>query len=185
MTKPSNSFDLLQDALEKKIASNHDIFSHATMLDEISKQYSHSVVMQPAPCEPIDSANCVMYALNILFDYSYALVTGEYHANNNFVSSLIEQNRIENVGNNPDLGSLAIYFRESKPVHIGLVYRLGRIRSKWGSAHLYEHPPLEVPSSYGKDVKYFCAIDAEFAFELLQQFSRAVKGNPTFRTFRY
>jgi len=75
-------------------------------------------------------------------------------------------------GINPDNCSLAVYFNGSKVEHVGIVGSEGRITSKWGIGNLYEHQPMEVPYTYGKDVRYFSALDPDVAYELLEKHHR-------------
>lgn len=160
----------LRYALEEMIAANLDVASHAALLDEIAKQFPHSIkqIHFPYP-EPLDECNCVMYALNICPNPSCSPL-GHYWANTNYVRSLIDDCHIAEVGDHPQDGDLAIYFKEGTVTHIGIAQSPGRIVSKWGIGNLYEHSPLEVPSSYGDEVRYFSTIDEDNAFDLLESF---------------
>ncbi|MFC3110344.1 hypothetical protein ACFQAT_28945 [Undibacterium arcticum] len=162
--------DDLRRALQEKIDANREIASHVAMLDEIAKQFPHSVEPIRHP-EPLGDFNCVMYALNICPEPPCSPL-GRYYADTGYVRSLIDQGQLTEVGDNPPEGSLAIYFKEDTVMHIGRVRSPGRVVSKWGIGNLYEHAPLEVPSSYGNEVRYFSTIDKEKAFELLEQFCR-------------
>ena len=51
-------------------------------------------------------------------------------------------------------GDLIVYFSGQSVNHSGIVgNRL--VRSKWGSAHTWEHGVFEVPTSFGSEVRYF------------------------------
>jgi hypothetical protein len=51
-------------------------------------------------------------------------------------------------------GDLIIYFCDRSVNHSGIV-RERLIRSKWGSAHTWDHRVYEVPTSFGSTVRYF------------------------------
>lgn len=47
----------------------------------------------------------------------------------------------------------------------------GRVLSKWGTGHLYEHVVFEVPESYGIAVRFFRGLSYEQGFEHFVQFA--------------
>lgn len=163
-----------RNALQVQIAQNNDFTSHAAKLEEIRLRYPHSIEMLPFS-EPLGECNCVMYAFKFHMESPYTLF-GRFYANTNFVQSLIEQGYLININENPKRGSLVIYFKDGKVEHIGIAFSTNRIVSKWGIGHLYEHEPLEVPSSYGSSIQYFSAIDADRAYELLEMFLKTRHG---------
>ncbi len=55
--------------------------------------------------------------------------------------------------------------------HIGCCVEGGRLISKWGTGHLYEHEVLEVPLSYGKNVRFFKRLSFEEAFKNFARFA--------------
>ena len=55
----------------------------------------------------------------------------------------------------PEVGALVVWFDdERRPTHAG-VWSGTRVRSKWGTAHLWQHGLFEVPESYGDDVAFY------------------------------
>ena len=59
----------------------------------------------------------------------------------------------------PQVGDLAIYLVEiggdREQTHIGRIKSPGRVLSKWGYGHVYEHTLDEVPVEYGEHVRFF------------------------------
>src|SRR5882757_676339 len=55
----------------------------------------------------------------------------------------------------PQIGSLAMYFMDEKWQHVGLLYGSDRIISKWGTFPVYEHEISEIPASYGDRVRFY------------------------------
>jgi hypothetical protein len=159
--------DQLRIALEEQIAQNFDFSSHAVKLEEIRVRFAHSIKLLPFP-EPLQDCNCVMYALDFRMEKPSTLL-GRFYANTDYLHSLINQSHLVDAGTNPGNGSLAVYFNGLKVEHVGVVGSEGRIASKWGIGYVYEHQPLEVPSTYGTDVRYFRSLDPDVAYELLKK----------------
>ena len=55
---------------------------------------------------------------------------------------------------NQRAGALIVYFSGESVTHSGVVGQ-ELIRSKWGSAHTWDHCIFEVPTSFGSTVRYF------------------------------
>ena len=163
--------DALRIALEEKIGKNFDFSTHADMLEELFKLFHHSIRLIPsAHMEPLDECNCVMYALGIRPNPSCSPL-GRYYADTDYLASLIENGYMTELGKSMSDDALAIYFKAEKVQHIG-ISKLGRVTSKWGAGHIYDHAPLEVPLSFGDSVRYFGLIDAELAFDQFLRFNR-------------
>jgi hypothetical protein len=114
-----------------------------------------------------------MFALGIEADPEYFAMAyhcpDHIHANTKFIQFLADRGYlIECDSRGP--GVLIAYLEDSKFRHIGLVVEGGRVRSKWGIGHLYEHAPWETPVSYGSAVRVFepmerdTVLDAFYAF---------------------
>jgi len=134
------------------------------LVDELKKRYPHSIsIVCDSQGQPLRGlASCYEHAFDLtqfeeyedvrLCDYQEGL--DRFIANSVFVRHLMEQGilRQDSV---PLEGALALYFDNDKPVHAGLMKSAGRVSSKWGSGHLWEHELWEVPASYGDDVQFF------------------------------
>lgn len=55
-----------------------------------------------------------------------------------------------------------MYFDGQIPTHAGLVTD-SRVTSKWGSSHIFQHGPLEVPSNYGNSIRFYRKISSREA----------------------
>ena len=160
----------LRVALEEQIAQNFDFDGHAMKPEEIRERFTHSIKILPFS-ESLQDCNCVMYALDFRMEKPTTFV-GRFYAGTDYLRSIIDQSHITDVGINPRNGSLAVYFSGSKVEHVGVVSSEGRITSKWGIGYLYEHQLMELPSTYGTDVRYFSALDPDVAYELLKKYHR-------------
>ena len=68
-----------------------------------------------------------------------------------------------------DAGPIIVYFRDSRPVHAGLVSG-DMVISKWGGEGLlWKHGTWEVPSSYGQEIRRY---DRVFVEAIEQEFER-------------
>jgi hypothetical protein len=120
--------------------------------------------------------NCVMHALGIVDDPGYVrlarMCPSDVHASTHFVKFLIEGNHIaEQSEAAADL--LIVYSDDIQIRHIGRLLRQDLVESKWGIGLLYEHPILEIPSSYGSAIRYFSPIDRDDVIERFIEFAEA------------
>ena len=157
---------ILREALESRISQSRDFNAHALILEMLRKEESHSIKM--TPWDLSIECNCVMYALGLLFEPASSPM-GRYYANTTFVQNLIETGLIaENLV--AAEGDLIVYYKERRVAHIGIFLYHDRVKSKWGIGHLYEHSTLEVPSTYGDEIRLFSPIDPEVAMGALRKF---------------
>ncbi len=59
---------------------------------------------------------------------------------------------------NPLQGDIVTYFSEGKMTHMGRLNEEGRVRSKFGKGHVYEHPIGDVPDYYldkENDIRFY------------------------------
>jgi hypothetical protein len=69
-------------------------------------------------------------------------------------------------------GDIVFYFSvDGRFKHAGRMLADGRIVSKWGIGHLYEHGIFEVPESYGNAVRFFRGLSYDEAFENFMRFA--------------
>lgn len=156
----------LRVALEERIANNIDFDSHATQLESLRGEFGHTIEMLGFD-EPLQECNCVMYALDFRMEQP-STIRGHFYASTAYLKSLVEQGHL--IESEPIDGSLAVYYGDNRVEHVGVTRAAGRIVSKWSIGYLYEHEPWEVPSSYGKSIRYFRPIDSDHAFDLLEAF---------------
>jgi hypothetical protein len=68
-------------------------------------------------------------------------------------------------------GDFVIYLFEGRFGHVGRLQDQRRILSKWGTGHLCEHLLWEVPCSYGHEVRFYQAVDAEGCFDIFVEYT--------------
>lgn len=156
----------LRDAIEQHIANNTNFDNHSVRLEELRVEFSHSIELLEFD-EDNEACNCVMYAMNFRLFPASRILFENFYADTAYLNSLIEQGHL--IGRESNVGSLAVYYRDSREQHSGIVTEDGRIKSKWGTGFLYEHGLWEVPSSYGTSIRYFDPIACSRAIELLRR----------------
>jgi len=93
-------------------------------------------------------------------------------ANPRFAHWLIDHNHLAEVPEDEATeGDLVFYFADSGLKHAGLLRDDGRVTSKWGIGHLYEHELFEVPESYGTYVRFFKPVPYDVAYDHLTHFA--------------
>ena len=97
-------------------------------------------------------------------------VTRTVFPNAAYVEWLLAHVLVETDG--PANGEFVIYFNGVTVRHSG-IWMGGRVQSKWGTGHLWEHALHEVPLRYGDEVGFFCAVPAERCIAAFVVFARS------------
>lgn len=155
----------LQEIIKKSENSNlfettiklHD---QITAIQSLSEKYPHSILLvnEARMDEPATyKYTCYMYAFDLRDVPGLKQMTGgsnDIYPGSVFVSYLIDE-FLEEIGlNDAKDKDYVVYLSEGKIKHAGKVYR-GKVISKWGYGHLWEHALFEVPSKYGNEVRFF------------------------------
>ena len=145
-----------------------DLAAQLVRLEELRAEFGHTVSAMSTATSNL-RFNCVMHALQVeenaeLYRLLVSLTYGpqkelDISMDTGFIRWLVAAGSIAEVS--AEDAELAAYSVDDKYTHIGRVLSTGRVQSKWGTAHLYEHALFEVPSSYGDTVQYFSGSDVE------------------------
>jgi hypothetical protein len=73
-------------------------------------------------------------------------------------------------------GDLILYFEGQLPTHAGLI-KEPQVISNWGKGHVYQHSLLEVPSSYGNEIRSYRKLLASVA---TMRFVEYVRSHPDY-----
>ena len=139
------------------------------------QRFHHSIVVT-ADNPNLHTTNCYAFALGLggLADY-HALVASNRRASpiidSIFVMALIANRDLREIApaDPATIGDLAVYFRENRVTHCGVVMSdQRRIRSKWGTNVVHEHEIDEVPASYGDMIRFFAVPEPATIFALLR-----------------
>lgn len=156
------------------ITENFVINEHANQIELARQIYSHSIEVLTT-LNDNRRYNCVMFALSIECDHEYLnmayLCPISVHANTAFIQFLSDSGYIvERSSSEPK--SLAVYLNNGQVKHIGRVMDNGRVQSKWGLGHLYEHAIFETPAAYGNAVCFFAPIERDIVLDAFFEFAK-------------
>jgi len=157
------------------MTENEDVTQHPAMLQNIAIAHAHSIRVVES-LHPIDRYTCLMHVFDFAERPEYIAIAdyglGRVYAGADFAHWLIENGRLEEIpSDKAQACDLVMYFREGIFRHVGLVQLEGRVLSKWGTGHFYDHATLEVPESYGNEVRYYNAVSYESAFHIFTEFA--------------
>jgi hypothetical protein len=153
-----------------------DVSQHPVLLAALSREYPNTIVLLDSP-HPIRRYTCMMHVLDFAEKPDYATIAthgrGEIFAASAFAHWLLDKGLlVELKQEDAREGDIVLYFNEDgRFKHAGLIGANGRVVSKWGTGHLYEHELLEVPECYGTTVRFFKGPSYDDAFDHFLQFA--------------
>ena len=153
-----------------------EVTQHPALLEDIGRECLHSIRIAHSR-HPIGRYTCLMHVFDFTEKPEYIAIAdyglGRVFAGVDFAHRLIEKGFLTEVSQaEAENGDLVAYFREGNFKHVGLWQPNGRVLSKWGVGHLYDHALFEVPESYGTAVRFYDALSYEAAYELFVQFAQ-------------
>ncbi len=165
---------MLRERLQD-LTKNAAVEEHPQMLVSLRNEIPHSIRVMDSEF-PIDSYTCFPYVFDLIGEPDYIEISklgiGRVFANSEFVAYLLDTNSLYEI-KPEDINSndIVLYFDQGKPTHAGRIVANKRVISKWGTGHLYEHDLLDIPESYGNEVRFYKRIDKETALELFLDYA--------------
>ncbi|MEO6015539.1 MAG: hypothetical protein ABIQ30_18375 [Devosia sp.] len=158
----------LRDDLEKFARRPPAEFEAA--FSELSSVHQHSLVLRSV--EGRWNYNCLAYALNVhLTEDFYAVSMRSPRSYSptgaDLVSALLLARMEEKQSSEAKEGDLLLYYDGDDWRHAGKIVSAKRAISKWGTGPQMEHELLQVPSSYGSDLRFFVQPDRELVLDLM------------------
>lgn len=157
----------------QEITDSNDISSHGALIELARQCAPHTIELLTGPNDN-RRYNCVMFALGIEVDPEYFAMAYRcpdgIHASTQFIQFLVDRGYLverESQG----AGALIAYLEDGQFRHIGIIAEGGRVRSKWGIGHLYEHSRFETPASYGSSVRIFEPMEREAVLDAFFEFA--------------
>lgn len=146
-----------------------DARTHTNRVAQLRSVFHHTII--PIPDESdIGVRDCSMFALGLPPSVANTVFRDPSSIYKEFIDHLIQMLSPASDINCED-GVLVFYFLKSKCKHVGN-FRNCRVKSKWGKNPIYEHGALEVPASYGDELKYF---DRPSSVQVFEEFISFVK----------
>jgi hypothetical protein len=133
-------------------------------IESLASEHPHSIqLVHPATSANVDSFdfNCHAFTFGIHTAPEFRELRSKLPdvvPDGPFVATLIGSLLHESF--EPTDGDFVLYFEHTSIRHSG-IFRAGRVRSKWGGAHTWEHEIFEVPSSYGSLVRYYVQVPSD------------------------
>ncbi len=148
----------LRSELDKLVRLEGPVPAYRDALAKLRPMYPHSIDLLLAADDDLERReNCYIYAFAICPRIVCA-VTGlapNILVDDSFVHALLPTLRLRHASARD--GDLLVYFDDEIPIHAGVVHK-GRVISKWGRGHIYEHARWEVPTAYGRSTIAYCAL---------------------------
>ena len=122
-------------------------------MEELNKRLPHSVRLYTQCSEDIFDLNCFMFALGLEPHAVADMRIGHIFPGERFVQFLLADEHLIETTTKP---SIAIYFRDGRPLHAGKM-DANSVISKWGGGgtHIWQHDLWDVPVQYGEEVRFF------------------------------
>ena len=168
--------DDMLPTLRKRLQDMTELFvdDHPSVLLEIGIDHPTTIIVL-ASATPIQRYTCILHALDLTEHPDYIEVAGsnwgKLFAGAEFAKWLVASQRLDEIElQNATAGSLVFYFAQNDFQHVGIFSGDDRVISKWGTGHLYGHQLLEVPASYGQELRCYKRPDAEQSMFLFLEF---------------
>lgn len=150
-----------------------DVAQHPIILAELTRDYPNSIRIADSE-HSIRRYTCLMHVFDFTEKPEYLANSGHgcgpIFAGADFAHWLIEIGRLVEVSQ-PENDDLVFYFSEGHFKHAGLFRANCRILSKWGIGYLYDHELLEVPASFGTDIRFYKRLSYEHTEALFALFA--------------
>jgi hypothetical protein len=140
------------------LGAEADATKHEALLDAIGGRHRHRIRLVER-ADPRRRFTCVMYALKLRRPPApvtaiAGLALGRVYLSPHFLTYAVAKKVLEEIGAAAAATGDLVVYASDEIQHIGIVDG-GAVRSKWGCGHLWRHPVLEVPESYGSCLRYF------------------------------
>jgi hypothetical protein len=141
---------LLRNELADGLYTNQ----HREKIERLREVHHHSI---RAASRQIPDLNCFAYAFGLTDEHARDLFSGtKIYCDARFVHWLRATHQLIPIEDFNDEPCIALYYfidgATDRCKHAAIRRPDGRMISKWGTYHVYEHTLEEVPSNYGDDV---------------------------------
>ena len=145
--------------------TQQDLADHECLIRELGESHPHTIVLRkalPSLERSPEQYTCYMHAFDMIGDPTVQeimrwlnprTIKHDVKPDGKFTCHLIEHNILSSIDYCDD-GGVIIYFLAAIPRHAGRM-NAGRVISKWGLGHLWEHSIYEVPSIFGDETRFF------------------------------
>jgi len=156
-------------------------FNQIADIAALGKRHPHSISFVTHSSEQPHGYNCFMYALGLVVLPDRLIALARQHEDAfpsaRFIARLVDRGLHNIAAADVEDGDVVIYFDgEGNATHAGIVQG-GCVISKWGTGHIWKHQLFEIPTSYGREARFYRRIDRDEALRLFEAFAQEVVGN--------
>jgi len=149
--------------------------NHPRRITELRALVPHSIEVLTSPGDDL-RYNCIMHALGVPKEKELIRLVMRcpraVHPHTRFLKFLKDRGTLIPV-KRPAAGLVVVYSNGRVIRHAGRAISESMVESKWGIGHLYQHPLMEVPSSYGSKIAFFAPVDAHSVVQEFIEFARS------------
>lgn len=161
----------------QKMTEELPVEQHPGRLEALRTEFGHTIKIVDSEI-PIGGYTCGVHSFSLVNDPTYLEVAsfgfGKTFAGADFINFLLYHGLIEEkLSEAATVDDLVLYFDGVAFKHVGKVSEGGRTLSKWGQGYLFDHPVWEVPSDYGKKVRYFMGLNPEQGLNLFITYAKS------------
>jgi len=151
----------LRKLLDEMVKPEVAVAKHVAMLQAMQDIAPHTISILPAPNdEPLEEFNCIMYALGIVARLEHSCSPlGRWYADTGFMRYLVDRAVLKR--GDARRGAIITWSTAGGVKHAGRIVAPGRVASKWGVSHVYEHGFYEVPTGYGSPTDFYAPVESE------------------------
>lgn len=152
--------NICKEPLEKQILS----------VEKLRDSTRYTIELVEETINEASTYNCYEYALGVHneLDFRGFLTKNKDLLDSGRIASLIKNGLLKQNDN----GLLVIYLNRGLPKHAGILQRDGKLISKWGKGHLWEHELWGVPISYGSERSIFNGPDPKKIIQEIKEMHR-------------
>lgn len=163
------------------ITYSSDIDGHLSAIEALKSEFFHTIRLVEH-ANPTLPRNCYEWAFDLCPLLSHWV--GELKLPKHLAGSKFVQELIPHLDTLPESdvteGDFVLYFDRQMPTHAGLI-KEPHVISKWGKGHIYQHSLLEVPSSYGNEIRFYRKLPASMA---TMRFVEYVRSHPDYNAIQ-
>ena len=161
------NIDEFRQRLKELTRGPRPIADMQTKLSQLSTEYCHSIVLDEQAQLQDDESNCFMFAFDI--EKVHSLPPDKSAPTKEFVCCLMVE-LTETTASSASDGDYVVYCPVGYPEHAGK-WQDGNVLSKWGTGYFYKHGPLELPTGYGKVLRFFRQTTRGFCNEVFRRWA--------------
>lgn len=169
----------LQEITDRCASTDHtvepNIWTQIPLIKRLSEKFPHSIRLVQSLTLRGAPFTCFMHVFGLIDSKEVKYIATRHkdiYPGGEYVSRMVTTGVLNPVNSAPREEDIILYFDQGVPKHAGIVTS-GRIISKWGLGHLWEHDIYEVPISYGSETKIYSPVDRQVAIQAFLEYAES------------